>query len=421
MTASASLCRVCGAWVADAPPLRCPQCGRAGLVSHPELGEVALAHLDCDAFYASVEKRDRPELADRPVIVGGGQRSAVMACCYITRMAGVRSAMPMRRALALCPDATVIRPDMAKYRAAGEHIRRLMESVTPLVEPVSIDEAYLDLSGTEALHGGPPAQTLARLVRRIEHEVGVSASVGLSYAKVFAKIASGADKPRGFTVVGRGDAEAFLAPKSVTVVPGVGGALHAALARDGIATVGELRRYEEAELVARHGSMGRRLARIARGVDNHPVTPGGPPKRVSAETTFDRDVADTDALLRALWPLAERVAARLKDGGRAAGSVQVKLKTHAFRVLTRSQRLDDPTQLAERLYTSAAPLVAAARDHAPFRLVGIAAGELTDARHADPPNLLDPEREHRAAVEAAIDSVRAKLGPDAIAKGRGLG
>lgn len=421
MTASASLCRTCRAWrPANTGVRRCPACGSLAVVGHAELGELCLAHLDCDAFYASVEKRDRPDLADTPVIVGGGRRGAVMACCYIARMAGVRSAMPMRRALDACPDATVIPPDMAKYRAAGHSIRALMESVTPLVEPVSIDEAYLDLSGTEALHGGPPAQTMAWLVERIEREVGITASVGLSHAKVLAKIASGTDKPRGFTVVGQSDAESFLAPKPVGVIPGVGGTLQAALARDGITTVGALRGHTEATLIARHGRVGQRLAQVARGIDDRPVTPNGPPKSVSAETTFDGDVAETAALLRRLWPLAERVARRLKDGERAAGSVRVKLKTRGFRVLSRSRRLDDPTQLAERLYAAAAPLVEAAADQGPFRLAGIAAADLTDAAEADPPSLLAPERGREAAVEAAMDAVRAKLGPDAITKGRGL-
>ncbi|SDF81954.1 DNA polymerase-4 [Limimonas halophila] len=421
MTPVESVCRHCLTRATGYAGGVCGQCGRRALVAHPELGDLALAHLDCDAFYASVEKRDRPELADSPLIVGGGRRGAVMACCYITRMTGVRSAMPMRRALALCPDATVIRPDMAKYREAGRHIRQLMESVTPLVEPVSIDEAYLDLSGTEALHGGPPAQTLARLVQRIEREVGVTASIGLSYAKVLAKIASGADKPRGFVAVGRGDVEDFLAPKPVSIIPGVGSSLEQALLRDGICTVGDLARHGESQLVARYGAMGRRLAQVARGLDDRPVAPGGPPKSVSAETTFDSDVAATDALLAALWPLAERVSARLKEQDRAAGSVRIKLKTRSFRVLSRSQRLDDPTKLAERLYAVAAPLVEQAAGYGPFRLVGIAAAELTDGVHADPPNLLAPERQRTAAVESAMDAVRAKLGPGAITKGRGLG
>src|SRR5581483_12070342 len=159
------------------------------LVRHDELGALAIAHIDCDAFYASVEKRDAPQLAEQPVIVGGRQRGVVLACCYVARLHGIRSAMPMFRALEACPDAVVIRPDMAKYRAVGHQVRTLMESVTPLVQPLSIDEAFLDLAGTERVHRGPAARTLALLARRIEREAGITVSIGLSYNKFLAKLA----------------------------------------------------------------------------------------------------------------------------------------------------------------------------------------------------------------------------------------
>jgi DNA polymerase-4 len=404
----------------QAPPAgpRCPACGSPRLVAHPELGRLAVAHLDCDAFYASVEKRDDPALADRPVIVGGGRRGVVAACCYVARIYGVRSAMPMFKALERCPDAVVLRPDMEKYRAAGQRVRALMQALTPQVEPISVDEAFMDLTGTEALHGGAPASTLARLVLQIEREVGVSASIGLSYNKFLAKIASDLDKPRGFAAIGEAEALDFLADRPVGLISGVGQSLQRALERDGVTHIRHLRRYEETELIARYGAMGRRLFRFARGRDDRPVEPNAAAKSVSAETTFDDDVGDAAELLRRLWPLCERVAGRLKRSGVAGHSVTLKLKTREFRILTRSHKLTDPTQLADRLYRAAEPLLRRECDGRRFRLIGIGASDLTDAVFADPPDLLDPGRARRAQVEAAMDRVRAKLGRDAIAKGR---
>ena len=398
----------------------CPACGASALLHHPELHTLAIAHMDCDAFYASVEKRDRPDLRDRPVIVGGGRRGVVTTACYIARMAGVRSAMPIFKALKACPDATVIRPDMAKYRRVGRRIRAFMLEATPLVEPLSIDEAFLDLSGTEALHGGAPARTLAALARRIEAAEGISVSIGLSYNKFLAKVASDLDKPRGFAVIGRTEAGEFLAARPARTIWGVGRALGQALARDGIATIADLRGHDERALVARYGAMGHRLYCFARGQDDRRVEPDAPAKSMSAETTFDDDVADPATLSRRLWPLCETVAGRLKRADLAGRAVVLKLKTADFRSITRSRRLDDPTRLAEVLYQAARPLIEREANGRRFRLIGIGLGDLTDGGQADPPSPLDPERQHMAQVEGAIDAVRAKLGDSAIAKGRAL-
>ena len=420
-----ALCRDCLAWLAVPPEpgargRRCPACGGARLIAHPELAELSIAHIDCDAFYANVEKRERPELRDRPVLVGGGRRGVVAAACYVARLYGIRSAMPMFKALEACPDAVVIRPDMAKYQRIGHQIRDLMRAVTPLVEPLSIDEAFLDLSGTEALHGGPPAQTLARLAKRIEDELGLSVSIGLSYNKFLAKVASDLDKPRGFAVLGRADAPGFLEDKPVRIIWGVGTALERSLARDGLCKLRDLRGRDEAELVARYGAIGRRLSRFARGLDERRVEPNAPTKSISAETTFETDLAAPEALLARLWPLSEKVAQRLKRAELAGASVTLKLKTAEFRLLTRTRRLGAPSQLAEVLYRAAVPLLEREADGRRFRLIGIGAGDLTAGALADPPDLFDPERRREARVEAAIDAVRAKLGADAIAKGRGL-
>jgi len=383
-----SLCRECGTLAAEPPAeRRCIECGSPRLVEHPELSELTLAHIDCDAFYATVEKRDHPELLDRPVIVGGGHRGVVLACCYVARLHGIRSAMPMFKALEACPDAVVIRPDMAKYRAVGLQVRSLMESVTPQVQPLSIDEAFLDLAGTERLHGGPAARTLALLSDRIEREAGVTVSIGLSYNKFLAKLASDLDKPRGFAVVGRGEALEFLAPRPVGLLWGVGATLQRRLARDGITTIGDLRERTERELVARYGAIGRRLYRFSRGEDDRAVTTDAPTKSVSVETTFDRDLAAPEALAEELEPLARQLAKRLDDHGLATAGITLKLKTSRFKIITRSRALPDPTQRAEVLYRAALPLLREAADGTSYRLIGIGGDRLVDAERADPPDL----------------------------------
>jgi len=416
-----TLCRNCLS-APEPPPAegRCPRCGSRRLVSHPELDRLGIAHIDCDAFYANIEKRDRPELRDKPVIVGGGRRGVVAAACYVARIYGVRSAMPMFKALEACPDAVVIPPNMAKYRAVGHRIREMMRAVTPLVEPLSIDEAFLDLTGTEALHGGPPARTLAALAQRIETELALTASIGLSYNKFLAKIASDLDKPRGFAVIGRAEALDFLAERPVSIIWGVGKALERRLARDGIHKVGDLRRFDETRLIARYGAVGGRLHRFAQGRDDRQVDPDAPTKSISAETTFEHDLSAPDPLLAQLWPLCETVARRLRRAGLAGRGVTLKLKTADFQLLTRSRRLGDPTCQAETLYRAAGALLEQEADGRRFRLIGVGAHDLVDAALADPPDLLDTARLRQSRVERAIDLVRAKLGEQAIRRGRSL-
>jgi DNA polymerase-4 len=391
-----TLCRECGTLTAEPPAeRRCGECGSPRLIEHAELAELSLAHIDCDAFYATVEKRDHPELLDRPVIVGGGHRGVVLACCYVARLHGIRSAMPMFKALEACPDAVVIRPDMAKYRAVGQQVRTLMETVTPQVQPLSIDEAFLDLAGTERLHRGPAARTLALLAGRIEREAGITVSIGLSYNKFLAKLASDLDKPRGFAVVGRSEALTFLAPKTVGLLWGVGAALAQRLGRDGITTIGQLRERTERELVARYGAIGRRLHRFSRGEDDRVVVTDAPTKSVSVETTFDRDLAAPEALAEELEPLARQLAKRLGAHGLAAAGVTLKLKTSRFRIITRSRALADPTQRAEVLYRAALHLLRESADGTLYRLIGIGGDRLVAAEHADPPDLFASEVDER--------------------------
>jgi len=383
-----ALCRDCGTLAPERPAeRRCGHCGSPRLLQHPELAQLSLAHIDCDAFYATVEKRDNPALLDRPVIVGGGRRGVVLACCYVARLSGIRSAMPMFKALEACPEAVVVPPDMGKYREVSRKVRELMETATPLVQPISIDEAFLDLAGTERLHGGPPARTLALLARRIEREVGITVSIGLSYNKFLAKLASDLDKPRGFALIGRADALDFLAPRPVGLLWGVGQALQQRLARDGIGTIGELRQRSERDLVARYGSIGRRLYRFSRGEDERAVVTDAPTKSVSVETTFERDLKEREALAAELRALADDLARRLSAHGLAAGGVVLKLKTSRFKIVTRSRALPDPTQRAEVLYRAALPLLEEAADGTAYRLIGIGSDRLADAAKADPPDL----------------------------------
>ncbi|NQW11866.1 MAG: DNA polymerase IV [Alphaproteobacteria bacterium] len=418
-----TLCRECFTWrdtSTGESDNRCPCCGSHRLVRHPELSHLSIAHLDCDAFYASVEKRDDPALLDKPVIIGGGHRGVVSAACYVARVYGVHSAMPMFKALAACPHAVVIKPNMKKYAAVGAEIREMMRAVTPLVEPLSIDEAFMDLRGTERLHHAPPAETLARLAKRVEDTLGVTVSIGLSYNKFLAKVSSDLDKPRGYHVIGETEAVTFLAQQPVSILWGVGKALRRKLVADGLRTVGDLQGVEERELIRRYGVIGQRLARFSHGRDSRNVETGSAVKSVSNETTFDTDITAIDALRPYLWRLSEEVSGRLKRKGIAGATVTLKLKTKEFRLLSRQQHLGAPTQLADRIYRTADALLAGEVTGRAFRLIGVGVSDLGDASHADPQDLAEPDFEQRRKIETAIDMVRAKLGEAAITKGRGL-
>ena len=391
------------------------------MLRHAELHDLSIAHLDCDAFYATVEKRDRPELRDLPVIVGGRHRGVVAACCYIARTYGVRSAMPMFQALRACPEAVVVRPDMKKYAAVGHEVRAMMLDLTPLVEPLSIDEAFMDLSGTQSLHRSSPAGTLAALARRVEDELGIAVSIGLSYNKFLSKIASDLDKPRGFAVIGRAEAKDFLADKPVRLLWGVGEAMQKRLARDGIALIGELAGFDEAALVSRYGKIGRRLGLCARGKDDRPVDPDREARSMSSETTLDEDISDPDKLRPILWQLTETVARRMKKAGIAGGGVMLKLKTADFRIVTRAQRLATATQSAEEMYRAVEPLLVREADGRVFRLIGIGAHDLVEAGQAAQGDLFSDTAPGGDRIDEALDAVRGKFGDDAIVRGRGFG
>lgn len=414
--AAFAFCRDC---LTEAAPgaQRCQACGSPRIARHAELVGLSIAHVDCDAFYAAVEKRDDPSLVDRAVIIGGGRRGVVSTCCYVARIHGVRSAMPMFKALQLCPEAVVIKPNMEKYVGVGRQVRQAMLALTPLVEPLSIDEAFLDLTGTERLHGAAPAMVLARFARTVEREIGITVSVGLSYNKFLAKIASDMDKPRGFAAIGRAEALEFLGSKPVSLIWGVGRATQEALEREGFRLIADLRRLDEGDLMRRFGAMGLRLSRLSRGIDERRVSPDEETKSISAETTFDTDIRDARTLEKKLFLLCEKVSARAKAQGFAGTTVTLKLKTADFKIRTRSRALPSPTLLATRLFETGRDMLMKEADGTAYRLIGIGLSELTDPGRADPADLVDPSIARSVKVEGAVDALRTRFGKAAVVKG----
>ncbi|MFZ2099872.1 MAG: DNA polymerase IV [Oricola sp.] len=420
MSNAGGFCRDCLRPVSG-PEKRCLGCGSPRLLRHPELDKLTIAHIDCDAFYASVEKRDNPELRDKPVIVGGGRRGVVSTCCYIARIHGVRSAMPMFKALEACPEAIVVKPDMEKYARVGKQVREMMRELTPLVEPLSIDEAFLDLTGTERLHKDTPARVLAKFTKRVESEIGITVSAGLSYCKFLAKVASDLEKPRGFSVIGKAEALDFLRPKPVTMIWGVGKAFAATLEKDGIRTIGQLQTIDETVLMKRYGVMGRRLYHLSRGQDDRAVHIEHEAKSISAETTFNEDYASAADLVPVLRALSERVSERLKAADLAGRTVTLKLKDKDFKTRTRNRQLPDRTQLADRIFRAAVPLLEKELDGTEYRLIGVGVADLANDAMADPSDLIDTDATRRAKAEAAMDKVRAKYGNRAVETGYTFG
>ena len=411
-----NFCRDC---LADAPDqaMRCSACGSPRLMRHPEADSLSIAHVDCDAFYSTIEKRDDPTLADKPVIVGGGKRGVVAAACYVARTYGIRSAMPMFEAKRRCPHAVVVKPNMAKYVQVGREVRKAMFALTPLVEPLSIDEAFLDLSGTERLHGISTPKVLARFASKVERELGITVSIGLSANKFLAKIASDLDKPRGFAVLGQAEAATFLADKPVGFIYGVGAVSAAKLGADGFRTIADLQRADERDLIRRYGDEGSRLWRLARGIDARTVGPERDTKSISAETTFERDIGEVRPLEQYLWDLTERVSTRLKANSLAGSTVTLKLKGADFKIRTRARALGMPTQLAARIFAAGRDLLAHEVGTTRFRLIGIAVSNLENVEGDDFADLID---RRAAEAEHAVDRLRSKFGRNAVVKGLAL-
>ena len=412
-----AFCRDClkdAADTAKGPAKRCAACGSPRVLRHADLSTLTIAHIDCDAFYATIEKRDDPTLADKPLIIGGGKRGVVSTCCYIARTYGVRSAMPMFKALELCPKATVVKPNMRKYVEVGRQVRAAMLALTPQVEPLSIDEAFLDLTGTERLHGMSAAKVLAKFAKDVERNIGITVSIGLSANKFLAKIASDLDKPRGFAVIGQTEAPDFLAPRPVGFIYGVGAVSAAKLAHDGFRLIGDLQRADEHDLMRRYGEEGQRLWRLARGIDTRKVDPERDTKSVSSETTFNTDISDFRPLEQTLWELTEKVSARLKAAQLAGSTVTLKLKSADFKTRTRARSLAAPTQLAGRIFAEGRDMLRNEVGATRFRLIGIGVSHLVESDGEDLSDLLD---RRGALAEHAIDKLREKFGKAAVVKG----
>lgn len=400
---------------------RCPACGSPRVLYHPELNQLTLAHIDCDAFYASVEKRDNPELLSKPLIIGGSsKRGVVSTCCYIARTFGVHSAMPMFQARKLCPEAVIISGNMKKYTQVSKQIRVIFDRMSPNVEPLSIDEAFIDLSGTEKLHGTYAAKTIALAVQQIEDDVGITVSVGLSYNKFLAKLASDFDKPRGFSIIGRAEAKNILAPLSISKIWGVGKVMQKKMNRNGISQIGQLQQLDKKYLVQNYGIMGDRLYHFSRGQDSRYVNRESKVKSISNEITLNKDLSGYEALKSLLWPLCEKVSARLKDKTKAGNVITLKLKTTSFRLITRSTTLDSPTQMAEMLFDVGKHMLKAECGGLEYRLIGIGVSGLGGIEQADQPDLIDDWREQKIKTERIMDNIRHKYGMDAIKKGRNL-
>jgi DNA polymerase IV len=403
-----TLCRDC-AHVSDAATSSCAACHSPRLLTHRSWDKLHIAHVDCDAFYAAVEKRDDPTLHSKPVIVGGGRRGVVSTCCYIARLYGVRSAMPMFKALAACPDAVVIKPNMAKYKEVSHQLRVLMTELTPLVEPISIDEAFLDLSGTDRVHHAPPAVTLVHFQNRVTVQLGITVSIGLAPNKFLAKFASDMHKPRGFCVIDTAEAPALLAPLAVDRLPGVGAASARKLAARNIRTIADVQAMDERGAMALLGEDGRRLFARAWGNDVRAVTPDHVRKSISSERTLETDVADHDILEGHLRAAADRVGADLRAKGLSASRISLKLKTSNFRLLSRSITLPTPTCSTAVILRAVLPMLAAMADGTRYRLIGVSV-EIAEGMDAMPELALDNRDSRRLALEQAVDTLRGKHG-----------
>lgn len=414
-----SFCRDC-LWdiKANHQEILCPNCSSPRILSHPQLNHLNIAHIDCDAFYASVEKRDNPALNSKPLIIGGGKRGVVATCCYIARTYGVKSAMPMFKANKLCPSAVVIPSNMEKYSAVSKEIRAIFNDLTPMVEPISIDEAFLDLSGTEKLHGLSSAKILAQTANKISREIGITVSIGLSYNKFLAKIASDLDKPQGFSVLGKKEAKTFLSSLGVAKIWGVGPVLNKKMKRAGITKIGQLQKMELKKLLKDYGSMGERLYYFSRGEDHRKVSPGQKIKSISNEITLDKDIDEYNQLKKILWNLCEKVSRQLKDKKISGKTITLKLKTSSFRIISRSVTLGGTTQMAETLYENSKRLLKKECGGLTYRLIGITISKFADDQFSDLPDLFNNQNNKSIKTEKVIDEIRSKFGNDIINKGR---
>ena len=382
-----------------------------------------IIHVDMDAFYASIEERDHPELAGQPVIVGGPcRRGVVSASSYEARKYGITSAMPIAQALRLCPKGIFLPCDMTRYVEVSGRIRAIFESYTPVVEPLSLDEAFLDVTGSLALHGDAP--TIGRDIKtRIRRELDLPASVGVAPNKFLAKLASDIDKPDGFVVVAPDHVEDFLAALPVERIPGVGEMGQKILHELGVSTIAQLRSIPVELLLNRLGSFGYTLEDLAHGRDDSPVVPDAAAKSIGAERTFPHDIGDPDAVAEVLRSLAENVGRRLRREKLKAGRVEVKVRLAHFATSTRSRTLREPTSVDKVLIDTALALLHERLERSinEVRLVGVQAGKLAPSTFTQLDLFGDPTDDKHRSIDSAVDRIRDRFGRGSIRRGAGGG
>ena len=395
----------------------CKKCHSPRTLSHKEISKLYIAHIDCDAFYASVEKRDNPTLKNKPVIIGGGSRGVVSTACYIARTKGVKSAMPMFKAKELCPEAVVIAPNIKKYKNVSLEIREMMKKLTPVIEPISLDEAFLDLKGTYRLHKKVPALILVELVKDIKVKIGINVSVGLSFNKYLAKVCSDLDKPKGFSIIGKSEAISFLKDKPVNLLWGVGSKFKKRLNSEGIINIGQIQKMQDKELVKRYGAIGYHIYQLSRGEDNRKIESNRKIKSISHETTFQKDTNNKKELEKVLNNLSRKVSDRSKLLGVGGKTINLKLKTKDFKIITRSITFSDATQLHTRIFKNAKELLHDNINNSKYRLIGVGISELIEEKLCDLDSLIDIKSNNDKKIEVALSKLRNKFGDNIIVKG----
>jgi DNA polymerase-4 len=380
---------------------------------------LTILHVDMDAFYAAVEQRDRPELRGKPVIVGGlGGRGVVSAASYEARAFGVHSALPMSTARRLCPHAVFLPVRMKDYAAVSRQIRDIFLSFTPLVEPLSLDEAFLDVRGCEGLFGSA-AETARQIKERVKKESGLTASVGVAPNKFLAKLASDHGKPDGFVVLLPEAVTGFLNPLTVSRLWGVGAKAEQRLKALGVHTIGQLAALPQRVLVDHFGAVGHHLWQLAHGEDERGVVPDREAKSVSTETTFAQDLGDREVLRIWLLDLVDHLASRLRHEGLWARTIDVKIRSSDFRTRVRAHALPEPTNATDALWQAAADLFerSLTRDLLPVRLLGVGVTRLTRAPVVQHGLFDGDQRERQGQLDQTVDAIRHQFGSDAIQRG----
>ncbi len=413
------ICRDCANFSTD--KIKCHKCNSPRILEHDELLSLNIAHIDCDAFYASVEKSRNPLLINKPVIVGGGKRGVVTTCCYIARIKGVKSAMPIFKAKKLCPEAIIIHPKMTLYKRISKIVFSKFNQLTPLVETIAFDEAYLDFSGTYQLYKKTPAELLVKLALEIEKQLGITISIGLSENKFLAKLASSFNKPRGFTVIGKSEKLEFIKNLHIKNIPGIGPSLQKKFERNSIITIDNLRKLDKKKLINGFGNFGGTVWNMARGIDERKVNPSNQRKSISKETTFETNISDFNELKKTLWALSENVSEILKKNNTFARLLTLKLKRHNFKTITCSFTFLEPTYLAENIYQTAISLLKNKIEQAPFRLIGLSTSKFCIEKQQSFSNLkLNKKSQKIEKTEHVVDKIRLKFGKEIIKKGRSM-